>query len=91
MIKNLNKRSSWENKNNELNISLYPNPAFNKLNIETPSASEIEILNIQGQLIKRIAANENNTSIDISAFAKGMYFIKVKTEKGLVVKKFVKE
>jgi hypothetical protein len=31
------------------------------------------------------------TNIDISAFAKGVYFVKLKTEKGVAVKKFVKE
>jgi len=34
---------------------------------------------------------EVHATLDISGFARGMYFIKVKTEKGVAVKKFVKE
>jgi hypothetical protein len=72
-------------------FNLFPNPTSDFINIETQQKSEIEILNIAGQLIKSITANENTTSMDISDFAKGMYFVKVKTEKGIAVKKFIKE
>jgi uncharacterized repeat protein (TIGR01451 family) len=72
-------------------ITIFPNPATDKLTIVTLRKSEIEILNIECQLITSLSANEGNTTIDISAFAKGMYFVKVKTNKEITVKKFVKE
>jgi hypothetical protein len=72
-------------------FTIYPNPSTNNLTIETLQRSDIEILNIEGQLIKSLAANNNKTIVDISALAKGMYFVKVKTDKGVVVRKFVKE
>ena len=72
-------------------ISVFPNPAIDKIIIESPQQAFVEISNIQGKIIKTIEANEYNTSIDISSFAKGMYFVKLKIAKGLVVKKFVKE
>jgi thiol-disulfide isomerase/thioredoxin len=73
------------------NLYLFPNPATNKLIIETPKKSEIQILNIDGQVIKNIISVENITTIDISAFAKGMYIVKVINENGIAVKKFIKE
>ncbi|MFA5819915.1 MAG: SBBP repeat-containing protein [Bacteroidales bacterium] len=73
------------------NIYIYPNPATDNLTIEAPQKSTIEILDIQGQLIKTFAINGNKTSINVSAFPSGMYFVKAKTEKGVAVKKFVKE
>ncbi|MFA5782131.1 MAG: SBBP repeat-containing protein, partial [Bacteroidales bacterium] len=76
---------------NSLNISVFPNPATNNIIIESPHQAVIEISNIQGQLIKTLAANSNKTSVDVSAFPSGMYFVKVKAEKGIAVKKFVKE
>jgi hypothetical protein len=79
-----------ENQNNLNGLEIYPNPANDKLTIETTQKSEIEILNIQGQLIKSITSN-GKTTIDISELAPGMYFVKVKTENGIAVKKFVKE
>jgi len=76
---------------NSLSISVFPNPATNILTIETPNMASIEILNIQGQQIKTIAASNNKTTFDISSFTSGMYLVKVKTETGIEVKKFVKE
>ncbi|MCX6234230.1 MAG: T9SS type A sorting domain-containing protein [Bacteroidetes bacterium] len=79
------------NNNNESNIAVYPNPATNNITIESLQQAVIEILNIQGQLIKTIAAISNITTIDISGFARGMYFMKVKTEKEVAVNKFIKQ
>ena len=73
------------------NILIYPNPATDNLTIVAPQKSEIEILNIEGQIIKDISATENQTAIDISDFANGVYVVEVKTEKGIEVRKFVKE
>lgn len=72
-------------------VIIYPNPALKTFTIEAPQKSVIEILNIQGQTIKTITSIEDHATIDISGFAYGMYFVKVKTEKGIVVKKFIKE
>lgn len=77
--------------NYKLIPEIYPNPATNYITIETPLQAVIEISNIQGQLIKTIAANDKKTSIDISAFPSGIYVVKVKTEKGIAVNKFIKE
>jgi len=78
---------------NELSdqIHIFPNPASDNLTIETPQKSEIEIVNLQGQLTKSFTAISNKTTIDVSDFAKGIYFVKVKTENGVAVEKFVKE
>ncbi|MGD0711488.1 MAG: T9SS type A sorting domain-containing protein [Bacteroidales bacterium] len=86
--------------NNENNISVYPNPATDNLTIESPqeevgsgSRQEvvIEISNIQGQLIKTLTATGNKTNIDVSEWPSGMYIVEVRTEKGVEVKKFIKE
>jgi hypothetical protein len=77
--------------NNSLNISIFPNPSSDNTTIEAPKKSTIEILNIEGQIIKSISADENHTTIDISSFASGMYFVKIKSKEGIAVKKFVKE
>ncbi|MFA4853644.1 MAG: DNRLRE domain-containing protein [Bacteroidales bacterium] len=76
---------------NTNSLSVYPNPATNNLIIEAPQKASIEILNLQGQLIKTLAASSNKTSVDVSAFPSGVYFIRVKTEKRVTIKKFVKE
>jgi uncharacterized protein (TIGR02145 family) len=72
------------------NLKIYPNPAKKSITIETNEEAFIEIINIQGQVIKRINANDKAITIDISELTNGMYFMKAKTEKGIVVKKFIK-
>jgi len=84
---------------NKLNI--FPNPTSYNLVIEAPLESTIEILNIEGQVIKRLQTKDTKTDIDrvgwssyvvdISEFSSGVYIIKATTEKGIIAKKFIKE
>ncbi len=77
----------------EKNISVYPNPAKDKLTIESNINTIInyDIVNLMGQTVYSSYLNAGKTIIDISAFAKGIYSIKLYSDKGNVVKKFVKE
>ncbi len=73
------------------NIQVYPNPATDYLNIEAPLKSIIGILNVQGQLITVASVTSNNETINVSNLSSGVYVMEVRTEKGVAVKKFVKE
>jgi len=72
-------------------VSVFPNPATNKLNITLSGKSEIKIFNFEGLLMKSFVANNGKINLDISTLLNGIYLIEVKTEKGIAVKKFVKE
>jgi len=78
------------------NISIYPNPVTNQLNIEfgvSTSVNEqiqrISILNITGKIVKTIVSNNN--TIDVSNLTKGIYFLQIQTENGMAVSKFIKD
>ncbi|MFC2116135.1 T9SS type A sorting domain-containing protein [Bacteroidota bacterium] len=65
----------------DLSKSIYPNPTAGILNIENPSTDKFsfEIYTINGKLV----ASRNNiagptTNVDMSSFAKGVYFVNVK-------------
>jgi len=73
------------------NNNIYPNPATDKLSIETMQKANIEIINIQGQLVKTLQTTEDKTSVDVSDLQAGMYIIKFNTAEGSVVRKFIKE
>ena len=78
------------------NYILYPNPSNDKITIENNSLSSnqiemISVYNMQGQLILQQPVQNQKTEIDVSSFTTGMYFVNVKTENGMEVKKFVKE
>ncbi len=77
-----------------LHISIFPNPFENQLIIENNNTQHIDyqILNIQGQLLKKgnILA-ENRQTIDTHFLPKGIYFIELKGENGArKVEKLVK-
>ena len=80
-------------KNNFDNIvSIYPNPTKDNLTIETNFNKEqrLEIINLIGQTVYTSYINKKAT-INTSAFANGVYILKLSSDKETVVKKFVKE
>ena len=79
------------NKISDKDIKMYPNPASDKITIEGITKAEIELFNLQGQVIKAISVSGNKTSMDISNITNGVYSIKIKTDRGIVVKKLLKQ
>ena len=78
--------------NNE-KFMIFPNPANNKIKISNSVSlnnSSIEIYSITGTLISKPCLNNKN-EIDISNLSKGIYIIKINSEKYNIVKKIVKE
>jgi photosystem II stability/assembly factor-like uncharacterized protein len=80
-----------ENQLAETAINIFPNPAKDNLTIETIEKATVEILNIEGQILKTINVADKKTTIDLRNLSSGVYIIKARTENGVVVKKFVKE
>ncbi|MFH0894835.1 MAG: SBBP repeat-containing protein [Bacteroidota bacterium] len=72
-------------------INIFPNPTTDNLSIETTEKVIIDILNIEGQIIKTINTTDKQTTIDVSNLSSGVYIVKAKTERGVAVKKFIKE
>jgi hypothetical protein len=70
-------------------ISLYPNPVNDILNITLTNLSikEVKIFNLQGKLI---IEETTNKKVDVSGLVTGMYFVKIESEENSVTKKFVK-
>ncbi len=80
------------NTNEAHQVKIYPNPVKDILTIETNSNTKqnIEITNLLGQTLYT-SYIYNKVTINVSAFPKGIYILKLNTDKGTVVKKFVKE
>lgn len=64
------------------NITLYPNPTHDIINIATDqNIQQVEVYNMQGQ---RVAAEMGNVnSISLNGMANGLYILKVTTENGV--------
>ncbi len=75
-----------ENVNNS-DISVFPNPTKDVLNITaTGTISRIKVLNVFGQLVYTNEVNAENTKINTGAFANGIYYIQIETKNGIVTK-----
>lgn len=72
------------------NISLYPNPAKERLYINTSiPIKQMTICNLLGQEIQKYNNLETTSSINISGLNEGVYFVKIYTEKVVLSKKIV--
>jgi Secretion system C-terminal sorting domain/META domain len=72
-------------------ISIYPNPANTTVSIksQTIKVTKVEFLNSLGQNNKNVDATFEN--IQISDLSSGIYTLKIFTEKGIIIKKIVKQ
>lgn len=76
----------------ETDMQFYPNPVEDVLNIKTKEELKgYEIISSVGQLVKKGDFARNNYNINMQGLTKGVYFVKVHTEKLSVVEKVVKK
>jgi hypothetical protein len=69
------------------NINIYPNPTIGNVNINTIETIEsINIIDVNGKLVHH---QTNSSPIDLSQIVKGIYFMNIISEKGVINKKIV--
>ncbi len=78
---------------NEVNSSnsfkIFPNPTSGKVNIETMIENfSVEVLSFDGKILY---SSQNTNEIDLSFLAKGVYFVKLRTENNQITKRIVKD
>lgn len=75
--------------NTATNLSIYPNPATDLVYIEGVEATEIQIVNVFGSLVKVVS---NTQEVDVSVLKPGVYFINITTTTGVLYsKKIIKK
>jgi len=78
---------------NEINV--YPNPASSEIQVigNQSTVIVIEVYNMLGEKVYQllVTGHYSPITIDVSALPSGMYFVEVKSESGVGVRKFVKE
>jgi hypothetical protein len=74
-------------------FKIYPNPADDKLTIETRESGQhfIEINSLNGQLLYTDRMEGPTHQIDISSFGKGLYFITVRSRDYVRTEKIIKQ
>jgi hypothetical protein len=74
-------------------VSVYPNPTNGvfTVNISDVKATSIAVYNAVGEEVYQAKCNGNNAVIDLKNNAKGVYFIKVVTNDGILNQRVVKQ
>ena len=57
------------------NMSIYPNPAVDQLNVMLSKSASITVFNIMGQAVMTVEGNIGANTIDLSNLSSGVYFI----------------
>ncbi|WKZ76252.1 MAG: T9SS type A sorting domain-containing protein [Vicingaceae bacterium] len=76
-------------------LRVYPNPASSNLTVEWSKELQVQSLTVFDYLGREVLNNQlnNNTGniqLDVSAFTRGMYFLRLQTDKKNITKKFIK-
>jgi hypothetical protein len=78
--------------NAENELLIYPNPASNLLHIVgTADYDNVEIINLMGQVIITKNIIDNQLDVNISNFSSGVYFVRLRGDKGIISGKFIKK
>lgn len=73
-------------------IKLYPNPVVDIVTISsTEIMTNLEVINMLGQIVFSKSINENETTIDMSRYSSGSYIVRVSIEEKTKTFKVIKE
>ncbi|MEN9336165.1 MAG: hypothetical protein RLZZ500_1152 [Bacteroidota bacterium] len=73
-------------------VTIYPNPIQNMLHVQAKQKIDsIQILDFQGRILEIQFVNGMDGKFNFEKFAKGVYFVKVRTASGSAVHKIVKD
>jgi hypothetical protein len=71
-------------------VSIYPNPVRDVLNIHTPAAAVLSIVDVTGKCVKSLSS-EGFSAIDLSVLSRGIYFLRITTAEGTRTEKIIRE
>lgn len=88
-----------ENGNLISNFSVYPNPAseilFVEFNLQKNTSAKMQLIDISGKSIREInlidVIGKINSAIALTGISKGIYFLKISSDKAVEVKKIIIE
>lgn len=76
---------------NDLQWTLYPNPAQTDVTVQMDASGEkrIVLTSTTGQIVYQSTTSENQVTIPVSNFAKGLYLVTIQTSAGTAIKQVV--
>ena len=80
--------TSFEDSNQ---ISILPNPATDTMTVYLDENSSLIAINIYDSVGRLVMKNTDSTTIDISSFSNGIFFVTIETEQGMQTIRLIKE
>ena len=76
----------------EIQIGIYPNPASDYVNIDTPEGVwSVQILSSSGQVVTMMERLDSTQQIDVQGWTRGVYFLRIFSETDSVTSKIIIE
>lgn len=76
----------------DISVAVYPNPVKNKLTIAAKNnVTSVTLFDIQGRMLQTVSGKSKKVNFDMSNHPTGIYFVKIKTEKGVQTTKIIKQ
>ena len=76
----------------DYSVVIAPNPTKNSINVNCNSnIQSIQLFDVQGRVLMTQLANNSQSTVDVSNYTNGIYFVKVLTGEGNKVEKIIKE
>lgn len=73
-------------------LSIYPNPAENRIFVQYPKMYRITISNLLGKTLQSYQFEKvNSKMVDLKEMRSGIYFVSVKSDQGTYTSKFIKK
>lgn len=63
-------------------ISIYPNPTTGRVCIEGENLNQVSVFNLMGEELRRVTAQGERTTLDLSDLPNGIYVVKASAENG---------
>ncbi|MFH2142682.1 MAG: T9SS type A sorting domain-containing protein [Bacteroidota bacterium] len=75
------------------NIKIFPNPANNDITIKITGneCTKAEIYDLEGQILKSAILHNSETNINIDNINKGIYLLKIYSDKEVITRKLIKQ
>lgn len=72
-------------------FSIYPNPVRDELILDFNKEVSFTLINQNGQILKSGKTNKKKNTIIVTSLSSGLYFIKINSKKGTIIKKLIKQ
>ncbi|MBR3388578.1 MAG: M28 family peptidase [Bacteroidales bacterium] len=66
------------------NVQIYPNPVENQLTVKAKGLQRVIVYNVMGQQVATIEVKQDESTIEMGKYPKGLYTLQLVTENGIV-------